>query len=220
MKAESMKHLQKMYERCTDDMVYFKELIEAIIRLESESTTKSKFKIWDYVGSDTIRPAMCCVFHDSGFKVASDSHILIAFKEEYAPELEGRLMKKDGVLLNEGTKYPKWRDVIPNPELNGMIPVVLDFAKIREIEKDFKAKIKAMGSTYNNVLGYIKVTDTYTFKLQWLMKMVRFMEHTGTNELLVDPNGRRAVLAIGGESRGVLMPVYPDPETSEFIYRL
>ena len=92
MKAESMKHLQKMYERCTDDMVYFKELIEAIIRLESESTTKSKFKIWDYVGSDTIRPAMCCVFHDSGFKVASDSHILIAFKEEYAPELEGRLM--------------------------------------------------------------------------------------------------------------------------------
>ena len=98
MKAESMKHLQKMYERCTDDMVYFKELIEAIIRLESESTTKSKFKIWDFVGSDMIRPAMCCVFHDSGFKVASDSHILIALKEEYAPELEGRLMKKDGVL--------------------------------------------------------------------------------------------------------------------------
>lgn len=220
MKAESMKHLQKMYERCTDDMVYFKELIEAIIRLESESTTKSKFKIWDYVGSDTIRLAMCCVFHDSGFKVASDSHILIALKEEYAPEMEGRLMKKDGILLDEDTKYPKWRDVIPNPELNGMIPVVLDFAKIREIEKDFKAKVKALGSTYNNVLGYVKVTDKYTFKLQLLMKMVRFMEHTGTNEILVDPDGRRAVLAIGGESRCILMPVYSDPDTIEFIYKL
>jgi hypothetical protein len=221
MKAESMKHLQKMYERCTDDMVYFKELIEAIILLESESTTKSKFKIWDYVGSDTIRPAMCCVFHDSGFKVASDSHILIALKEEYAPELEGRLMKKDGVLLTEDTKYPKWRDVIPNPELNGMIPIVLDFAKIREIEKDFKAKVKALGSTYNNVLGYVKVADKYTFKLQLLMKMVRFMEHTGTNEMLVDPNGRRAVLAIGGESRGILMPVYSDPDGEDnLVYSL
>ena len=220
MKAESMKHLQKMYERCTDDMVYFKELIEAIIRLESESTTKSKFKIWDFVGSDTIRPAMCCVFHDSGFKVASDSHILIALKEEYAPELEERLMKKDGVLLDEDTKYPKWRDVIPNPELNGMIPIVLDFAKIREIEKDFKAKVKTLGSTYNNVLGYVKVTDKYTFKLQLLMKMVRFMEHTGTNEMLVDPDGRRTVLAVAGESRCILMPCYsPDPE-GELVYRM
>ena len=215
-----MKHLQKMYERCTDDMVYFKELIEAIIRLESESTTKSKFKIWDFVSSDTIRPAMCCVFHDSGFKVASNSHILIALKEEYAPELEGRLMKKDGVLLNEDTKYPKWRDVIPNPELNGMIPIVLDFAKIREIENDFKAKVKALGSTYNNVLGYVKVADKYTFKLQLLMKMVRFMEHTGTNQILIDPDGRRAVLAVAGESRCILMPCYdPDPE-GEFVYRL
>lgn len=215
-----MKHLQKMYERCTDDMVYFKELIEAIIRLESESTTKSKFKIWDFVGSDTIRPAMCCVFHDSGFKVASDSHILIALKEEYAPELEGRLMKKDGVLLNEDTKYPKWRDVIPNPEMTKMRTVVLDFAKIREIEKDFKAKVKALGSTYNNVLGYVKVADKYTFKLQLLMKMVRFMEHTGTNEMLVDPDGRRPVLAVAGESRCILMPCYdPDPEV-ELVYRM
>ena len=220
MKAESMKHLQKMYERCTDDMVYFKELIEAIIRIESETKSKGKFKIWDYVGSDDIRLAMCCVFHDSGFKVASDSHILIALKEEYDPELEGRLMKKDGVLLNEEAKYPKWRDVIPNPELNGMIPVVLDFVKIREIEKDFKAKVKALGSTYNNVLGYVKVADKYTFKLQLLMKMVRFMEHIGTNEMLIDPDGRRAVLAIAGESRCILMPCYdPDPK-GELVYRM
>ena len=216
-----MKHLQKMYERCTDDMVYFKELIEAIIRLESETTTKSKFKIWDYVEKDDIRLALCCVFHDSGFKVASDGRIMIALKEEYAPELEGRLMKKDGILLNEDTKYPKWRDIIPNPELNGMIPIVLDFAKIRKIENDFKAKVKALGSTYNNVLGYVKVTDKYTFKLQLLMKMVRFMEHTGTNEMLVDPDGRRAVLAIGGESRCILMPVYSDPDGEDnLVYSL
>ena len=216
-----MKHLQKMYEMCSEDTGYFKELIEAIIRIESEPKTKSKFKIWDYVSSDKVRTALNCVFHDSGFKVASDSHILIALKEEYAPELEGRLMKKDGVLLTEDTKYPKWRDVIPDPERNGMIPVVLDFAKVREIENDFKAKVKALGSTYNNVLGYVKVTEKYTFRLHLLMKMVRFMEHTGTNEMLVDPDGRRTVLAIGGESRCILMPVYSCPDgEDDLVYSL
>ena len=115
MKAESMKHLQKMYAMCNEDMGYFKELIEAIIRIESEPKTKSKFKIWDYVSDDDLRPAMCRVFHDSGFKVASDGHILIALKEEYDSELEGKLLQKDGTIATQHTNYPKWRDVIPNP---------------------------------------------------------------------------------------------------------
>lgn len=201
---------------CTEDMGYFKELIEAIIRTESETKGKGKFKIWDYVGKDKIRPAMECVYHDGGFKVASDSHLLISLKEEYDPELEGRLMRKDGTLLDPETRYPKWRDVIPNPELERMTPVVLDFAKIREIEADFKAKLKV-----SDVLGYIKVNETYTFKLPLFLKMVRFMEHIGTNELLVIPECRRAALAISGQNRGILMPVYTDPDVEyQLVYSL
>lgn len=220
MKAESLKHLQKMHAMCNEDMDYFKELIEAIIRIESEPKTKSKFKIWDYVSTDDLRPAMCCVMHDSGFKVASDSHILIALREDYEPELEGKLMKKDGTFEPQSTRYPKWRNVIPNPQLTDMVPVKLDFEKIRCFEVDYKAKIKAQGIKHQD--GYVKVTGNCTFKLNYLMKAVKFMEHIGADTLMVAADGRRAALATSGENKCIVMPIYCGAleDKEEWIYKL
>ena len=217
MKAESLKHLQKMHAMCSEDMGYFKELIEAIIRIESEPKTKSKFKIWDYVSDDMIRPTMCHVYHDSGFKVASDSHILVAVKEDYEPLLEGRLMLKNGTLAPENVyRYPKWRDVIPNPQLTEMVPVKLDFEKIRGFEAEHKAKVKAQGFKEN---GYVKVTDNCAFKLEYLMKMVKAMEYIGTDVLMVNADGRRAALAVSGESKVILMPIC-SVDKEDRIYKL
>ena len=220
MKPESLKHLQQMHALSSDNQ-YFRELIEAIIRIESETTTKSKFKIWDYVTKDSIRPAMCCVFHDGGFKVATDSHILIALEEGYDPDMEGKLLKKDGTIETERTKYPKWRDVIPNPELTEMVSVKLDFAKIRDFEKDFKAKMKA--AVWKGLDGYVKVNGNCWFKLGLLMKAVKFMEHVGTDVLMVHPDGRRAALAVGGQSKCIVMPIMSvavDDSNKDRIYTL
>ena len=217
MKTESMKHLQQMYQMCSEDMSYFKELIEAIIRIESETKTKSKFKIWDYVLVDAIRPSMACVFHDNGYKVASDSHILIAIKEDYPEEMEGRLMRKDGTLMDEGTRFPKWRDVIPNPELSEMVPVKIDFTKVREFEADFKAKKKA--SDRKNFDAYIRVRENCAFRLDYLVKMVKAMEHIGTDTLMVNADGWRAALAVGGESKAILMPIRC-VDDKELVYTL
>lgn len=219
MKPESMKHLQKMHAMCSEDMGYFKELIEAIIRIESETKTKSKFKIWDYVSDNHMRPAMYCVFHDSGFKVASDAQILIVLKEEYDPELEGKLMKKDGTFEPQSTRYPKWRDVIPDPSRMEMVPVKLDFARIRSFESDYKARLKAAGYTPKSIEGYVKVTENCCFKMSILMKAVKFMEHVGTDELMVASDGRRAALATSGENKCVVMPVLVDTER-EYTYTL
>ena len=218
MKAESMKHLQKMHTMCSEDMGYFKELIEAIIRIESEPKTKSKLKIWDYVSDDDLRPAMCCVMHDSGFKVASDSHILIALREDYEPELEGKLMKKNGTFEDKYTKYPKWRDVIPDPQRMGMVPVKMDFDKVRGFESDFKARIKAAGLSPKYTFGSVKVNNSW-FKLDMLMKAVKFMEHIGADTLYVAPDGRRAGLAVSGDSKCVVMPMYVSPDAqNEYSY--
>ena len=220
MKAESLKHLQKMHSMCSEDMGYFKELIEAIIRIESEPKTKSKFKIWDYVSDDDLRPAICRVFHDSGFKVASDGHILIVLKEEYDSELEGKLLKKDGTIATQYTNYPKWRDVIPNPQLIEMVPVKLDFEKIRGFETEHKAKIKAQGIKYQD--AYVRVIESCTFKLNYLMKAVKFMEHIGADTLMVAADGRRAALATSGESKCIVMPIYCDAQEDkeEWTYKL
>lgn len=215
MKPESMKHLQKMYAMCNEDMGYFKELIEAIIRIESEPKTKSKFKIWDYVGKDETRPSMCCVLHDSGFKVASDAHILIALKEEYPDELEGKLLKKDGTIETEYTKYPNWRSVIPDPQKRKMVSIRLDFEKIRGFESEYKAKVKAQGIKQD---GYVRVTENCILRLDYLMKIIKFMEHISTDTLMIASDGRGAALAVSGESKCIVMPMSSAPE--EWTYKL
>ena len=218
MKAESLKHLQKMHSMCSEDMGYFKELIEAIIRIESEPKTKSKFKIWDYVSDDAIRPAMCHVYHDNGFKVASDSHILVAVKEDYDPSLEGRLMLKNGTLAPENEyRYPKWRDVIPNTELMDMVSVKIDFDKLKGFEADFKAKMKAADRKYATTA--VRVTENCWFKLEYLVKLAKAMEHIGTDTLMVNADGRRAALASTDQGKAILMPIL-GYEDAEFRYEL
>lgn len=205
MKAESLKHLQNLYERTEDK--YFKETIEAIIRLESETKSKGKFSLWDYVSKDDIRPSMCCVLHDSGYKVASDAHILVALKEDYPEDMEGKLMRKNGTIETENVKFPNWRMVIPDPKKMGMVVVRMDFAGIRAFEADFKAKKKLD----KRMEGYVRVGGCL-FKLEYLIKAVRFMEHVGTDEFMVSPDGRRAALAVSGDSKMILMPVRPRTE--------
>lgn len=217
MKPESMKHLQKMHAMCSEDMSYFKELIEAIIRIESEPKTKSKFKIWDYVSDNAIRPAMCHVCHDGGFKVASDGHILIAVKEDYDPLLEGRLMLKNGTLAPENEyRYPKWREVIANTELMEMVSVKIDFDKLKGFEADFKAKMKAADRKYATTAVRV---GTCWFKLEYLVKMAKVMEHIGTDTLMVNADGRRAALASSDKGYALLMPIVC-PENADFAYEL
>ena len=218
MKPESMKHLQKMHSMCSEDMGYFKELIEAIIRIESEPKTKSKFNIWDYVSDDAIRPAMCYVYHDNGFKVASDNHILVAVKEDYDPSLEGRLMLKNGTLAPENEyRYPRWRDVIPNTELMVMVPAKIDFDKLKGFEADFKAKMKAADRKYATTV--VRVTSNCWFKLEYLVKMAKAMEHIGTDTLMVNPDGRRATFTSSDKGKALLMPII-GYENAEFKYEL
>lgn len=218
MKVESMKHLQKMHSMCSKDMGYFKEFIEAIIRIESEPKTKSKFKIWDYVSDDAIRPAMCHVYHDGGFKVASDGHVLVAVKEDYDPQLEGRLMLKNGTLAPENKyRYPKWRDVIPNTELMKMVSVKIDFDKLKGFEADFKAKMKAENRKY--AITAVRVTKNCWFNLEYLVKTARAMEHIGTDTLMVNADGRSAALASSDKGYALLMPII-GYDGAEFEYEL
>ena len=215
MKPESLKHLQKMHEMCSDNgtitnvgnLIRMREMIEAIIRIESETKSKGKFSLWDYVSKDDIRPSMCCVLHDSGYKVASNTHILVALKEDYPEDMEGKLMRKDGTIETENVKFPNWRMVIPDPQKMEMMAVRLDFARIRQFEADFKAK-KKLNKIMN---GYVRVGGCL-FKLEYMIKAVRFMEHVGTDEFMVSPDGKRASLAVSGDSKMILMPVYPRTE--------
>ena len=50
------------------------------------------------------------VFHDKGYVVGSDTHLLLARKEDYDKLLEGKVTNKKGEVING--KYPNWRAVV------------------------------------------------------------------------------------------------------------
>ena len=206
MKPESLKHLQRMHELMADNQV-IREMIEAIIRIEDEPQRSKKFSLWDYVSKDDLRPSMNCILHDSGYKVASDAHILVVLKEDYPEDMEGKLMRKDGTIETANVKFPNWRGVIPDPKKMEMVAIRLDFAGIRKFEADFKAKKKLD----KRMEGYVRVGGCL-FKLDYLIKAVRFMEHVGTDEFMVSPDCWRAALAVSGDSKMILMPVRPRTE--------
>lgn len=71
--------------------------------------------MFDYAANEKERPeapVMWGTYHDGGYKVASDSKILLAVKDDYAADKEGKVLQPNGTLTDE-YKYPKWRMVIP-----------------------------------------------------------------------------------------------------------
>lgn len=160
MKPTSIKQLNEIIDRLSainiDDRDYnfVKEKIANIIRVEMP-TRNEKFNFYKFVSTDKIRPVMTGVYHDSGYKIASDSHILIALKEDYPIELEGQIMLKNGELLDkEGNKYPNWRKVIPeitdNNDSSKYILCDVKHDEWKEIYSRYKAE-KKVGTQHNLV---------------------------------------------------------------------
>jgi len=83
----------------------------------SDATPKadlSKLNFYKYTcKKKDVRKPMTCVYHDHGYKVATDGRILLAAKMEYPTALEGKMVDCDGIVMSEG-RYPNWRYVLPN----------------------------------------------------------------------------------------------------------
>ena len=106
--SEVYNNLNALYngEEIAHDYKYLANLIQQVLRAESPEAKAGKFDYFKYVeNTNSIRPVMQCVFHDKGYKVASDAHILIAIKEDYPEEYEHKLLHADGSFEEYGI-YP------------------------------------------------------------------------------------------------------------------
>lgn len=181
MKTNSEKLLNEIYVMTDDQKI--KDKVLQILRIE-QSQAKGKFDYYKFVSKDERRLIMTGVFHDNGFKVASNCHILIAIKDEYdRGELDGKVVSKDGAFIE--SKYPIWRAVIPDLTVGKMKSesVKIDFVKWDEIMATYKAEKKVgdgkkavkVGKAYYNVdefnllvlalkkLGVNEFINTWTF---------------------------------------------------------
>ena len=178
MKPESIKKLNFIYQRSEDEIV--KQTVLEILRIE-ENRVSGKFDYYKYVSKTPFREVMMGVYHDNGFKVASDCHILIAIKDEYdVSELEGRVLKKDGTLLKEedGYKYPNWESVIPDLKNKKSEVVKIDFDKWAELYKGYKAD-KKVGAEK----GGVKVGNAY-YGVELFNLLVAALKRIGKDEFI------------------------------------
>lgn len=228
MKIESLNELQEAVRTldftasnlCADNLDDTKTDIRAALEhirvaLFMETPSPSmKFNIYDFTDDDGgIRPVMGCVHHEEGYKVASDSHLLIAVKDDYPEDLEGKNIDKKGAECDD--KYPKWKLVFPNREKQKATQYRIDFDKIAGWVKEHNTEKKMKGK-WGARKGFVKVGPAF-FKLELLARFAKFMKAEGTDILHVEDQRRAAACYAEDGSKGLIMPVMPidDWEESE-----
>lgn len=89
-----------------------------IEHLDPETPKNKKISPIDFVLKNKkelkATPKIGGVFHDGGFAVATDSHILAALKMPYDKNLEGKIIDKNQKEIED--VFPNWRRVIPEKE--------------------------------------------------------------------------------------------------------
>lgn len=223
MKSESLKKLNDILyvtsaSNFGESADYVAKLVMEVIRMETPAAS-TKFDIAKFCDTkDSIRPAMQSVFHDQGYKVASDGQILIALKEQYADDMEQKLLNvHTGEIYGHGVgenkqRYPKWRDVIPN---HNHATATISLDKLNEAMKAYRSAKKAAVNEleYNFVCVNVTMQDGIEkpvyFYVDKLHKFSAFLKEKSITTLSFDiaMPGCRAVLAQAEDgSIGIVMP--------------
>lgn len=190
---------------------------EAIIAAMYRDTprTYSRFNLQAVALPDSdknIRPAMTGVYHEGGYRVASDGSVLFALKGEYPEEQEGKIIGRDGREIV--ATYPKFRDVYPTTEPEAIWEI--DPAKILDFERRLKAENKAAKKSAIEVEkeGFVYVGET-CFKLDKIAILAKFMESYKCNKLKTWGKRRAACVDAEDGSWGLIMPVRRDDDPAD-----
>ena len=189
--------------------------IKAAIFMETPASSM-KFNLYDFTDDqDGIRPIMGCVHHEDGFKVATDSHVLVAVKDAYPEELEGKNINSRGEEETRQTHYPKWKDVFidSQKEAEGYH---IDFDKIVVWMKELAAEKKMKGK-YGARPHFVKVGPAF-FKLELLARFAKFMKAEGIDTLRIEDSRRAAACFADNGSKGLIMPSYVSNPNEAVIF--
>ena len=184
MKPESLKAMQNLIQNVEYNVKdeqfakYLKDEFTRIIRIESPQSSNPKFDFYKYASKEANRPALCGIFHDKGQKVASDSHILIAKKEDYPEEFEGKILGKDGNFIKG--KFPNYESVFPDLKKNAYTEHEVNFEAFADFVLQIKAEAKLRGS--DTSFAFVEIGGCY-FKFQLFQLLVSYMKEIGAKTI-------------------------------------
>lgn len=146
-KLTETKLLDLMRELSTETEPRFKQIYDKLqeaMACESNVVNIGKVDLYSLASNDKLRPALQGVFHQEGNRIVSDSVILAVIKSEYPSELEGKIIAKDGSVIEE--RYPNYKSVIPADISNDQwLSYPIDYARVLQLEKDFRVYKKVNG---------------------------------------------------------------------------
>ena len=123
---------------------------------------KKPIAVTEFVETDKkeaeIHPVLTGVYHDNGYVVGTNAHILLARKEDYNKSLEGKITNKKGEVIDG--KYPNWRAVVEGETTTNSWGINLD--ELHAFVRGVLAKLKADGakkSTIDSATIAFKDTD-------------------------------------------------------------
>ena len=133
------------------------EPITPIYKEEKKPIAVTEFVETDKKEAET-HPVLTGVYHDNGYVVGTNAHILLARKEDYNKSLEGKITNKKGEVIDG--KYPNWRAVVEGETTTNSWGINLD--ELHTFVRGVLAKLKADGakkSTIDSATIAFKDTD-------------------------------------------------------------
>ncbi len=155
--------------------------------VEPVKRVRGTFRITDYTASKDSPYAerLGGVYHDnSGFAVATDGRILVASKDDFDPNLKGKVIGKDGTVSE--SKFPDWQKAIPPAKETKSSNI-----DVEDLRKFVSGVLRANKRAYISLRfpdGTVEV-----FKANRLNLMLRAMKQLGTSELLYTKDGMKLV---------------------------
>lgn len=202
MKKETLKKIEELqnYLQTLDFEAKntIQNKLEDIIICEMNEQKIGKFNLYDFCDKSkkekALRPAFTGVYHKSGYKYATNAHILCRLKQDYNPELEDNVVLKDGSILSKDkyTRLPNYDSVIPT-DLKQYQSIEIDFDKFPQWNKEAKLHKKQCKKQRQQSMELVcmgnEILTTFAFDL--LNTAVSAMAEIGTNIIYVHKTERR-----------------------------
>lgn len=172
---------------------------------------KGKFDLRKWCSDDQLIPVMNGIYHDEGFQIASDGHVLCCIKADYDAELEHKIIGDNGDEIDG--RYPNYKSVRGT---DYKLEYKIDTEKVYDALRQYKAAKKAAGKWGDVPMCMIKVGNKKNgysyFNVVVMAVFCTFMDHKNNNVLRVQDPNRAAECTCEDGSWALLMPVVHDDD--------
>lgn len=171
-----------------------------------------RFNINNFCSDFQMKAALTGVYHDGGYKVASDTIILVAVKSDYPEVLEHHIITKEGKDIP--AKYPLWKTCIPDGR--DYQPYRIDPAQFEAFLKERRAAWKASegkGTKWGQYQWKVKVGPA-CLRAHKFETFLSGMKEIGATEIFV-MDKRHTVYAKSDKGWVLIFPIMYEGDGTE-----